>query len=325
MKLVFRLLVVDDDATGSVANALESLRDWLADRGFDLECCEPSDPSRKGLRAVVQQKGKQFDMVMVDYDLQRSETGDDVTAWLRRQLRYTEMVFYSGLPPKELYKKLVDKEVEGVFVAQRGELDDVLRQLAEIVVGKAVDLNHTRGIAMAEVAEHEILMLETLDLALSRADGPRCEGLVERTAEKLVESKEELVESVRKALRAKGLRQVIHDGRMFTAGDKTRAMRRILKGVTEDVGEARTTFDKYDVEVLGRRNVLAHVREETGAGDEVVLRAKSAQGHEEITVDERWMTECRTVLRKHREALERLCQAVKNSVGTSACDEAKGG
>ena len=324
MRLEFRLLVVDDDAKGSVGSALESLADWLEERGFSLDCCTPDDPSQSGLRDVVQQEGRQFDVVMVDYDLQRPETGVDVVAWLRRQLRYTEMVFYSGLPSRELYKKLVDEEVEGVFVAQRGELDDVLRELADIVVGKAVDLNHTRGIAMAEVAEHEMLMLETLDFAFGQSDTPRIQAISDRTATRLVESKKELAERVEASVKEQGLSEVIHDGRMFTAADKARAIQRMLGVVGEDVGEAKDLFDKYEAEVLARRNVLAHVKEEIGRDGEVILRAKSGRGEEEIAVDQNWMTECRTTLRTHREALERLCQAVRESLGPAAGDEVKG-
>ena len=324
MKLDFRVLVVDDDAKRSVGSALESLRDWLEERGFSLECCTPDDPSRSGLRDVVKQEGRQFDVVMVDYDLQRPETGVAVVAWLRRQLRYTEMVFYSGLSTRELYNKLIEEEVEGVFVAQRGELDEVLRELADIVVGKAVDLNHTRGIAMAEVAEHEMLMLETLDFAFGQSDVPRIEAIAERTATRLVESKKELAERVEAAVRQQGLGDVIHDGRMFTAVDKARAIQRLLGMVGEDVGRAKEVFDKYEAEVLGRRNVLAHVKEGIGPDGEVVLRARSGRGEDEIGVDQDWMKECRKTLRTHREALERLCRAVRDSVGPGAGDEAKG-
>ena len=323
MKLDFRVLVVDDDAKRSVGSALESLRDWLEERGFSLECCIPGDPSQSGLRDVVKQEGRQFDLVMVDYDLQRPETGVAVVEWLRRQLRYTEMVFYSGLSTRELYNKLVDEEVEGVFVAQRGELDDVLRQLADIVVGKAVDLNHTRGIAMAEVAEHEMLMLETLDFALGQSDAPAIQAMAERTATRLVDSKKELAERVEAAVKQQGLSDVIHDGRMFTAVDKARAIQRLLGMVSEDVGSAKGVFDKYETEVLARRNVLAHVKEGIGPGGEVVLRARSGRSDEEIGVDEDWMKECRKTLRTHREALEQLCQAVRESVGADVGDEAK--
>lgn len=323
MKLDFRVLVVDDDAKRSVGSALDSLRDWLEERGFSLECCTPDDPSQSGLRDVVKQEGRQFDVVMVDYDLQRSETGVEVVAWLRRQLRYTEMVFYSGLSTRELYNKLVDEEVEGVFVAQRGELDDVLRQLADIVVGKAVDLNHTRGIAMAEVAEHEMLMLETLDFALGQSGAPEIQAIAERTATRLVDSKKELAERVEEAVEQQGLSDVIHDGRMFTAVDKARAIQRLLRMVSQDVGRAKGVFDKYEAEVLARRNVLAHVREGIGPNGEVVLRARSGQGEEEIGVDQDWMKECRKTLRTHREALEQLCQAVRESVRADAGDETK--
>ena len=314
VKLTFRLLVVDDDTTGSVQSALDSLVDWLEAKGFDLELRQLTDATQKGVREVITQGGGQFDLVMVDYDLQRKKTGADVVKWLRKAFRYTEMVFYSGLPVRDLYNMLVEKEVEGVFVAQRGELDDVLQGLADIVVGKAVDLNHTRGIAMAEVAEHEVLMAETLDVAFRSAGEPRIDAIAERTVTRLIESKAKLLERAEKLIQERGLRGVIHDGRVFTASDKSRAMRRLFDVLAGEIGEAVKLFERYETDVLDRRNILAHVREEVGPNGEVVLRARRGQDEEEITVNEAWMTECRTSLRAHRRGLEQLSKAVRTSV-----------
>ena len=66
------------------------------------------------------------------------------------------MVFYSSAPLSELLAELAGHQVAGVFVANRQTIGEALIGLADTVIGKAVDLSHMRGIAMAEVMSHAL-------------------------------------------------------------------------------------------------------------------------------------------------------------------------
>ena len=68
-------------------------------------------------------------------------------------------------------------------------------------------------------------------------------------------------------------------------------MMRLAQAVEADVGN----FSSYDVEVLRKRNMLAHVISPP--------------------IDEKWMTEFRRDIQKHRSALESLCGAISQRLG----------
>ena len=185
MTLDFMLLIVDD-SPDDVRQALAGLRDHLEARGFSLKRdVQSTDFSDATLSALASAAGRDYDLVMVDYRLgQPDRDGAVVARRLRAKLPYTEMVFYSSDPAAQLLNELAQNEVAGVFVARRQDLNDALTGLADTVIRKTVDLNHMRGIAMAEVAEMDALMEEALGTRspVGRCSTPRASTEVYRKA-----------------------------------------------------------------------------------------------------------------------------------------------
>ena len=84
MTLDFVLLVVDDDPD-PVQEALQTLREHLHTVGFDLAIVEEStDFSNAALRKLASAQGRNYDLVMIDYNL---GTPDRDGADVARQLR----------------------------------------------------------------------------------------------------------------------------------------------------------------------------------------------------------------------------------------------
>ena len=137
MKLEFSLLIVDDDAD-SIEQAINILRDYLETKGFTLAVQYEEEFSEQHLRSLALSEGRNYDLVVIDYNLGRDDTnGAEVAYRLRRDLAYTDMVFYSSDPAAKLLVKLANSEVSGVFVARRDNLDEALTGLADTVIGKA--------------------------------------------------------------------------------------------------------------------------------------------------------------------------------------------
>ena len=171
MKLNFSFLIVDDDPS-SFRQAIDRLKDHLDTKGFDLVETPVMDFSEASLNGVTKSQGKNFDLVAIDYNLGTTDTdGAKVAHYLRQRLPYTDMVFYSSNSTVDLLRELANLRVSGIFVETRDTLDEALMRLADTVIGKAVDLNHMRGIAMAEVAEMDVLMEETLISVFPSEDG----------------------------------------------------------------------------------------------------------------------------------------------------------
>ena len=313
MNLEFSLLVVDD-APDSIREAIDILRDNLEAKGFTLDLHSPDDFSERGLRELARLKGKDYDLVMVDYNLGHDETDGAIAAHrLRLNLPYTDMVFYSSVPGLNLHGKLAEQEVAGVFISRREDLGDTLTGIADTVIGKAVDLNHMRGIAMAEVAEMDVFMEETLGRAFRYA-GDRCiEDATNRTIRRLRESTQEDSVLLENCFEEDGLPGVVSNSRLFSFAQKFQAVRRVVRCLPEKPSEALDVLSSYENEVIKNRNMLAHVKEETTADGTTILRSIKDDGG--VVIDDSWMTDFRLKLKAHRSALAHVCQALDKHFG----------
>lgn len=313
MTLDFVLLIVDD-APDLVHEALETLREYLDARGFRLRVREANDFSDEGLRALAAAQGRDYDLVMVDYHLgPTAENGAVVASRLRTQLQYTDMVFYSSDPEAQLFAELAGQRVPGVFVAEREELAAALIGLADTVIRESVDLTHMRGIAMAEVAEMDTLMEETLSRAL-QSDDTLAPAAARRLITELTGNLNDDAEWLRARLEHGEFLEVVGNSRLFTFMHKYRLVRTIARRLPNRPAALLDRLRPFADDITPRRNKLAHVKEEIRADGTVVLRSIKP-GEDDVVIDEIWMQELRGLLRRHKPALVDLCRALDLQLG----------
>lgn len=319
MKLEFQLLVVDDNP-GTIENAVALLADYLDTKGFSLRQLVADDLSDAGLRKLARQAGRDFDLVAVDYNLGREDIdGAKAASRLRRELQFTDMVFYSSDPSVNFYQELARQEVPGVFVASRKELDEALKGLADTVIGKAIDLNHMRGIAMAEVAEMDVLMEEILEKVFSSKD----EQLVAKAGEtlaKLLDGAEQNLKGLREIVGEARILDIVTDSRLFSSMHRYKAINRVAKCLDEKPAAAIQALKSYDADIIQNRNTLAHAKEDVTRDGTVTLRAIK-RGRPAVTIDEEWMVAFRGMLRTHRTALSVVCDALSAHVDARAAGQ----
>ena len=319
MNLSFTLLVIDD-APDSIEQAIETLRDHLNIRGFKLDPRIVQDLSKQSLRHLGQEAGKNYDLVMVDFRLgQEDMDGAEATLQLRNRLPYTEIVFYSSDPEANLLRVLAEHSIEGVFVARRDDLADALIGLAGTVIRKAVDLNHMRGIAMAEVSEMDVLMEETL-LCVFRHINDQCiEAARIRTIDKVREHRQKDSELLVTIYEDSGLPGVIGNSRLFSSAHKYQTVRRLAKCLLERPSNALRVLNSYENDIIHTRNMLAHVKEDSNEDGEVILR--SIKSNEDLIIDDDWMSNFRQKLQKHKSALTTVCKALDEHLGAAQDSE----
>ena len=308
MKLSFRLLVVDDQPD-AVGNAIGNLKDHLDEKGFDLDKIKPRELSGPIWEDFLNFQGRPYDLVMVDYNLSQSEMGDVAAKRLRDALPYTDIIFYSAEPRIRLLRLLARQEVEGVFVAHRQELGDRLVGLADTIIGKVVDITHMRGLAMAEVADMDVVMEQALADTFASHLLPH--DVVNSTVEALRRSLKDMLGKIPSDLDARGLSSLVSHG-SFTSDHKYRSIRRIAKKLPDRPLRDLQTLSSFQDEILKKRNILAHAKEQAVDQDgNAILRSFGENGG--IVIDDGWMTRFRASLRKHRSALDNVCRAI--------CDE----
>jgi hypothetical protein len=221
-----------------------------------------------------------------------------------------------------LYDELGKADVAGVFIAQRQQLDEALVGLADTVIGKAVDLNHMRGIAMAEVAEMDVLMEEVLERAFASTD-PELVAKGKETLEKLLEGAEQHLARLRELVEAGAVLDIVTDSLLFGSMQRYKAINRIAKCLTEKPAEAIDVLKAYDPDILQNRNTLAHAKEDVAEDGTVTLRAVK-RGKPAVVINDEWMVSFRGMLHKHRTALITVCVALNGHVDVCAnkADEA---
>ena len=320
MKLEFVLLVVDD-APDNVEQALLILQDHLSAEGFDLKKEVADDFSERGIEKLADSQGRNYDLVMVDYDLGLGEwNGALVASQLRQKFPYVDMVFYSSMSVSQLLKHLAEQEVSGVFAESRDNLGDMLKGLADTVIRKAVDLNHMRGIAMAEVAEMDVLMAQAL-VRVFQSENDQVKAAGERTIKRLHEGIDKNSRRLQERLDNGGLPAVVGDSLLFSLANKYQAIRRVAKYLQIELEGELGIVNSYEEDIIRNRNMLAHVREDIGEDGQIILRAVGSN-QTEVIINEEWMSGFRQKLLRHRRALEAICDTLNSRfVGTEILNE----
>ena len=158
---------------------------------------------------------------------------------------------------------------------------------------------------MAEVAEMDVLMEDTLKRAFANATGECVRAAADRTGKKVLEAMTQKMEAATQRVDAGDVVGLVGDGLLFSSVQKFRAIRRMAKCAEPKPSEELAKLRGFEEEVTGKRNVLAHAKENVDENGDVVL--ESLREQEPLTISDEWMADCRRDLRKHREALSAVC------------------
>ena len=321
MNLDFNLLVVDDNPD-SIEQAVLTLKEDLEEKAFRLKRTTPLDFSEQHLDRLARAEGRDYDLVMIDYNLGRDDTnGSAVAKRLRMELQYTDMIFYSSNPNIDLHRELANQQVAGVFVARRDELDAVLVGIANTVIGKVVDINHMRGLAMAETAEMDVLMERTLSHAFQFSSSELA-AIKKRTIEKLQESVAQDQKRLGQLAPGDDFGKVLGISRIFSLSHKYRALKRVANRLHSEPSLAMKTLDSFQSEIIHPRNKLAHVSGHVTEDGKTTLRSTGDDG-KDVEIDDAWMTDFRRNLMRHWDALDAVCRAIEKQFGTGTTDDSE--
>ncbi len=160
MNLVYRVLWVEDERDFVESLDMESFRRYVEEEGFDLDLEFRMTPDE--IRAPID--GRQFDLLVIDYNIDDELRGSDVIQQVRGQDCLTEVIFYSNSGLPTLRAVAADQQLEGVFFSGRDEqlLLGKLRDVFKLTVRKVVDVDNMRGIVMAGVADIDHLVADVI-------------------------------------------------------------------------------------------------------------------------------------------------------------------
>lgn len=154
MNLNYRILWFDDSDEFYESLPFDYLDGKISDWGFI--------PTRELVTTPTDFLGKapftEYDLLVVDYNLQEHGHGQEFIATVREQQVFTEIIFYSSVATSVLWDAIRQHQLEGIFVATKDNIIDRIEKVGHHTVRKVLDLENVRGIVMAEVGDLDLLL-----------------------------------------------------------------------------------------------------------------------------------------------------------------------
>jgi hypothetical protein len=186
--------------------------------------------------------------------LSDGDKGDVIINKIRSLDIYTEIVFYSASAMKELRAAIHEKELDGVYCANRG--DGFLLKVKDIIrltLKKFLDLNAMRGIVMAVVSDFDEKMLNIISAYIKTINKNEASVFLLKRKNKLLSS----LDAKRQKIADEQLEK-FYENWVFDATHKWRAVLSIVKSAIPTLTEMT---QKYELEIIKSRDRLAHVIE----------------------------------------------------------------
>jgi CheY-like chemotaxis protein len=249
MNLTYKILWFEDEKA-FVDGYIPDLQDYVEELGFKfIQPHLEKDNSNSGRIDF-----SKYDLILMDYKLSDGDKGDVIINKIRGLDIYTEIVFYSASEMKELRAAIHEKELDGVYCANRGEgflpkVKDIIR----LTLKKVLDLNAMRGIVMAVVSDFDEKMLNIISSYINTEDENNASIFLSKRKKKLLES----IEGKRKSIEKKEV-DTFYKEWVFDATHKWRAVCYIVRLVIPELAEKT---EQYKTEIIDNRDYLAHVME----------------------------------------------------------------
>lgn len=320
MKLKYKILWIEDDPK-SITRPQNQIKKYLEDDyGFE---CKDEDVVIKDYdefksefleeyNGVVRAKDKinEFDLLLVDFNLGEEEhTGDILINLIRESKVYSEILFYSS-DYQDLRNKLNNNHfIDGVFTSNRDELEDKIKRLINVTIKKTQDVNNLRGLIMAEVAELDRIKKNIIQKFSGEADSKFKQYIKEDVFSKIREELENL-----KCLVKVEDSECSHDdinleelqkNFFYDTSKKSRTVYKIKRKKCNDI---EFTHKNYMEDVIDKRNVLAHQKEDEDASGKFLLYPNG--NRLEFTEEE--CNKIRKDIKKYKKLLEDIEQKLND-------------
>lgn len=306
MRLAYNILWIENEQEWLDPN-LEFATEIVEENGFELKCELKSSEDEIAEMLEHIEPFKDFDLILVDFQLDRGERGNDIIKNIREHRIYTEVLFYSQ-DGEGVRQAIKDNWLDGIYCSRRDkdEFQDKFEKVFKTTVKKIQRISTMRGLVLSETSQLDNIIEEILvDFFAKRNEGEQaklkkyiiCDCLISshKSNAKKIEALSENIDN---------LELVNH--RLFDAYKKMRAAGKIIEIIKDSKIIDKDSFTKeYNEEVIQMRNDLAHANEGEDNGKKVL---KTINGNKEF--DEKECITIRNNLKKHFDYLTSIKKAI---------------
>jgi hypothetical protein len=162
MKLQYRVLWFDDSAELFDSLDWDYLNARITEWGFVPNVDLVTTPDEFLGKAPY----SDYDLLVVDYNLEGYGEGQDFIARVREQEVFTEIIFYSSGSTSLLWDAVHSHKLEGIYIANKQTILERILKVGQQTLRKVLDLENMRGIVMAEVGDLDLLLNSILSTAI---------------------------------------------------------------------------------------------------------------------------------------------------------------
>lgn len=249
MNLTYSILWYDDDKDFFESLDKEPIEEEIASWGFRPQIIPVHNSTELQRHAPFDQ----FDMLVVDFKLGGDEHGDQFIKDVRDKNVFAEIIFYSMVESSVLWQSVQEKELEGVFVANKKSIQPKLIRVARQSVRKVLDLENMRGIVMSEVGDLDALLSTIFERAMNGVTPEQRQMVFDRFHEKVSEQYKEFQEALSAFKEAPSIDGLID---LCDSDKRWQNLNRVKKHHT--LLRDRDFVGDYQKEILWPRNCLAH-------------------------------------------------------------------
>lgn len=195
----------------------------------------------------------EFDLIVVDYNLEGYKNGQEFIADIRSNAVFTEIIFYTAGNASNLWDAIRDKKLEGIFVSSRPNILSKIMKVGHQSIRKVLDLENMRGIVMAEVGELDHLLDEIITLGLSSLPPNQQKEIFQRFYEKSMAQHQGEIQKLNNFIKEPDIHTMLS---LCDSNKRWQNFNRLWK--SQPKLKKRPRIGQYDQDVLKPRNFLAH-------------------------------------------------------------------
>ncbi|GAP71847.1 hypothetical protein SAMD00024442_2_1 [Candidatus Symbiothrix dinenymphae] len=297
MKIDYNILWVEDNPSW-YETTLELFKNTLEEDGFELKSERKSNIDE--VKAMIANDGLQkYDMLLVDFTLNTSTSGDEVIKFIRDNKIYTDVLFYSSAV-QNVTDSMLKYGLEGVYTADRKEIESKFEVVFKTTIKKIQHVNAIRGLIMGETSELDV-EIEVIVMLLKNKQNTDEDKLKSYVNDKVVKPLQKRLDKFWENYGS--FQEYFHK---IDAVKKWEIFRELLKPLVNDNQEIATFLDAnklYQNEVIDLRNKFAHAKAEEKDGKMIL---KGQLGKEDFEFDETKCIEIRKNLIQHKKNIEQL-------------------
>lgn len=273
MRIKYNILWIENEQTW-LETAVKFVLQLLDENGFDFTPTHVKTKEEVTVLLETDPSLKSYDLILVDFQLDKGERGDVIIENIREHKIYTEIVFYSQDLPG-IRKILSEKFIDGVYVTHRNgaEFRDKVEKVFLSTVKKIQDISAIRGLVMSETSELDNKVFNIISSFFSKFPNDSQNEIRGYIFQELIGNLAEKGKILQGLLDNTANHSLVHNG-YFDAYKKARILGRIIECINnKDLIDKKTFVVRYIAEIIDVRNELAHCVEKI-VGSDTVLQTK---------------------------------------------------